>query len=318
MAKVRERILDSLTRNAPPLRSLLILTQDIRLGRRLADIMEVPSILLDVSLDASITRLADHPLIRNASHVIELYHPTLANSIYAKALRSLLLDRGKSVLSLWNWDERYLADEFWGDLEYPAIASAAAALARRMEKASTVRVTSDLGTDISFSVAGRSWIVADGYCAPGKLAQLPDGEIYTCPVEESFYGRIVIDGTISRLWLPDKPVALRFEAGRMVEADPRFEQWLWSNAGGVDMIGEFAIGMNPMVHGPYANISVDEKEAGSVHFALGDSYRLGLTESVYHVDFVVRNPVITVDGTVLKDYLPAVQPQKGGAVAVSL
>lgn len=306
MSKVGMHILDSLTKNSAPLENLLVLTHNLSLGEKLANMLEVPCSVLEVPMNVPVVHIATYPLVRKSSHIIELFRPTLENSIYFKALHQVLQADGKFVLALWNWDERYLEDQFWGELDYQAISSAVTSLAEQMSSAKEVRVTSDLGTDISFSVAGRAWITADGYCERGKLAQLPDGEIYTCPVEKTFTGRIVVDGTVSRLWLPEEPLELWFEAGDLVDASPRFIERIDRYAGGVRTIGEFAFGMNPVIKNPYANISTDEKEGGSVHFALGDSYHLGFTESIYHVDFIVRKPTIYVDGAALKNYLPIV------------
>lgn len=303
MPKVRQHILDSLTKNRAP-GSLLLLTNDVPLGRKLLDILNTPSAILEVPLNTPVKHLASLSVVRESTHIIELYQPDIANSIYLKELRQALFEQGKYVLALWNWDERYLDDQFWGNLDYGAISASVTTLAAQLSAVENIRITSDNGTDISFSVAGRPWISADGYCDLHKLAQLPDGELYTCPVEETFSGTIMVDGTVSRLWLPDKPLKLKFEAGTLVDGNPAFIDWLERYAGGIRTIGEFALGMNPNITSPYHNISTDEKEGGSVHFALGDSYNLGLTHSIYHVDFVVRKPTIYTDGRILHDYLP--------------
>jgi len=303
LPKVRQRILESLTKNQP-IKNLLLLTNDLAFGCKLKEILDIKCQIMLVPLNVSVVDVALSPSVYEASHIIELYNPTLENSIFLKELRQVLFQKGKLVLALWNWDERYLEDKFWGDVEYKGISSAAESLAQKMSSAKRIRITSELGTDISFSIEGRPWILADGYCEPGKLTQLPDGEIFTCPVEETFSGQIIVDGTISRLWLPSEPVKLVFEAGMLIEGSSEFTEWIELYAGGVRSIGEFAIGMNPAINKPYHNISTDEKEGGSVHFAIGDSYNLGRMKSIHHVDFVIRNPIISIDDTILQHYLP--------------
>lgn len=303
MAKVGQRILESLGKNQE-IEKLLLLTNNLAFGYKLKQLLNVRCPILPVPLNMSVIDLASFPEVREATHIIELYSPTLENSIYLKELRQELFNQGKLVLALWNWDERYLADEFWGNLEYPAISSATGYLNEKLSSVQNVKITSELGTDISFSIAGRRWIVADGYCELGKLAQLPDGEIYTCPIEETFSGHIVVDGTVSRRWLPREPLKLEFKAGTLIDGSSEFMDWIRLYAGGVRNIGEFAIGMNPTINKPYNNISTDEKEGGSVHFAIGDSYNLGLTKSIYHVDFVIRKPQIYLDECLLQHYLP--------------
>lgn len=303
MPKVGQRILESLAKNQP-IENLLLLTDSLSFGYKLREILNIMCPILSVPLNVSVMDLASSSEVTRATHIIELYSPTLENSVYLKELRQELFNQGKLVLALWNWDERYLKDGFWGDLEYPVISSATESLREKLTSVKQVKITSELGTDIRFSVEGRHWIIADGYCEQGKLAQLPDGEIYTCPIEETFSGQIVVDGTISRLWLPREPLKLEFEAGVLTAGSSDFMDWIRLYAGGVRNIGEFAIGMNPTINKPFNNISTDEKEAGSVHFAIGDSYSLGLTKSIYHVDFVIRNPKIYLDDHILQDYLP--------------
>lgn len=303
LPKVGQRILESLAKNQP-IENLLLLTDNLSFGYKLKEILNIKCPILSVPLNISVIDLASSPEVGRATHIIELYSPTLENSIFLKELRHELFDQGKLVLALWNWDERYLEDDFWGDLEYPVISTATESLKKKLSSVKKVKITSELGTDISFSIEGRRWITADGYCEPGKLAQLPDGEIYTCPIEETFTGQIVVDGTVSRLWLPREPLKLEFEAGVLVAGSHEFINRIRLYAGGVCNIGEFAIGMNPTINKPYNNISTDEKEGGSVHFAIGDSYSLGLTKSIYHVDFVVRTPKIYLDDHLLQHYLP--------------
>lgn len=307
MSKVRKTILEALQKNAS-IDELLILTNEQAFGEKLVAILDCSCSLLEVPLGQPVAeQLMILSAISKASHVVELYNPDLESSLYLKELRKVIYVMGKYVLSLWNWDERYFVDAFWGDLEYESIAQSAKSLIKRMEVVNKIRVTSDQGTDISFSVAGRSWISADGYCDIGKLAQLPDGEIFTCPVEKTFGGTIVVDGTVSRLWLPGELLELQFNKGVLVSGSSSFVNLLDRSAGGVRTIGEFAIGLNPSITRPYQNISTDEKEGGSVHFAIGDSYHLGETISPYHVDFIVRKPTIYVDGQVLNNYLPIIK-----------
>jgi leucyl aminopeptidase (aminopeptidase T) len=161
--------------------------------------------------------------------------------------------------------------------------------------ASDVRVTNADGTDISFSVKGRRWANSNGDLSrPGKHGNLPAGECYTCPVEETFTGRIVIrliDNKLGR-------GVLQFEKGRLVK---------WSGPGieaivrhiGADqsgfVIGEFGVGTNPGAR-ICDNMLEAEKAFGTVHFAIGDSYGLGLNSSRHHYDALVDKVTISVRG----------------------
>jgi len=125
-------------------------------------------------------------------------------------------------------------------------------------------------TDITFSVAGRTWISDDGH------KNMPGGEIFTGPVEDS------ANGTIRHTYpavYGGKEVAdvrLRFEGGRVVEASAgRNDELLQSLLGmddGARRLGEFAFGTNPGVTRFTRNVLFDEKIVGTVHLALGAGY----------------------------------------------
>ena len=85
-----------------------------------------------------------------------------------------------------------------------------------LRDAPDVRITNADGTDISFSVKGRRWANSNGDIGRrGRHGNLPAGECYTCPVEETFSGRVVIrliDDKLGR-------GVLEFERGRLVKLE---------------------------------------------------------------------------------------------------
>ncbi len=90
-------------------------------------------------------------------------------------------------------------------------------LADRLTKAVAVRVTSPGGTDMTFSVKGRTAFVDDGdYSKPGQGGNLPAGESYISPANGTTEGRIVYDGSMSTkdgtIFLY-KPITVEFEDG---------------------------------------------------------------------------------------------------------
>jgi leucyl aminopeptidase (aminopeptidase T) len=161
--------------------------------------------------------------------------------------------------------------------------------------ASEIHVTNADGTDISFSVKGRRWANSNGDIGrKGKHGNLPAGECYTCPVEESFTGRIVIrliDDKLGR-------GILQFEKGRLVKWSGRGVEAIVRHIGGDKsgfMIGEFGVGTNPGAR-ICANMLEAEKAFGTVHFAIGDSYGLGLNSSKHHYDALVDKVTLVADG----------------------
>jgi aminopeptidase len=141
-------------------------------------------------------------------------------------------------------------------------------------------------TDLSFSVAGRSWEVFDG-----KL-NMPDGEIATSPVETTVDGQIYFEfpGVLGGRRVDD--IRLRWEKGRLVEAssfsNQDFLQAVVGTDPGASLIGEFAFGTNPEIKHFCRDILLDEKIGGTVHIALGRAYSStgGTNQSAIHWDIV--------------------------------
>jgi aminopeptidase len=142
------------------------------------------------------------------------------------------------------------------------------------------------GTDIRLGIAGRKFIAADG------KRNMPDGEFFTAPIEDS------VDGEVS-FHLPamigGREVAgakLRFESGRVVDASAeRGEEFLISlldTDDGARRLGELGIGTNYAIDRGTRDVLLDEKIGGTVHMAVGASYPEcgGSNESAVHTDLV--------------------------------
>jgi aminopeptidase len=157
----------------------------------------------------------------------------------------------------------------------------AAFLAEKRE----LRVVAD-GTDLTLATADRTWIAAKG------RENLPDGEVFTAPLETSVDGeiRFTYPAVFSAREVDD--VRLRFEAGEVVEvAAARGEDFLRQMIGlddGARRVGEFAFGLNDGVSSFTKNILFDEKIGGTIHLALGTAYPEsgGLNRSALHWDMI--------------------------------
>jgi aminopeptidase len=148
-----------------------------------------------------------------------------------------------------------------------------------------LRVVSD-GTDLRLVVEGRTWIPARG------RENLPDGEVFTAPLESSVEGeiRFTYPAVFNAREVED--VRLRFEAGEVVEATAmRGEDFLREMIGmddGARRVGEFAFGLNDAIGVFTSNILFDEKIGGTVHLALGTAYPEtgGTNRSALHWDMI--------------------------------
>lgn len=140
-------------------------------------------------------------------------------------------------------------------------------------------------TDITFSVAGRTWINSDG------KNNMPSGEVYTSPLEDSVQGHVYFDYPFLYEHQTIGGVGLRVENGIIVEAQAETgnEKLLEIlDVPGARRFGEVAIGTNIHIQRPTRNILFDEKMAGTVHMAIGQSYLQcgGQNESAVHQDMI--------------------------------
>ena len=124
--------------------------------------------------------------------------------------------------------------------------------------------------DLSLSVAGRTFI----NCRGDK--NMPDGEIFTGPVEESINGWVKFTFPAIYNGRSVEDVELVFKDGKVVEARAsKNEDFLLSQLDidpGARFLGEFAIGTNFGIKDFTGNILFDEKIGGTIHMALGRGY----------------------------------------------
>ncbi len=145
------------------------------------------------------------------------------------------------------------------------------ALADLMNKTDRVQLTGP-GTDLRFSIKGI------GAVPCGGLRNIPDGEVFSCPVKDSVEGVIQYNAPTVYLGTSFDNIRLVFKKGKIVEATSnntkRLNEILDSDDG-ARYIGEFAIGFNPHILEPMRDILFDEKISGSFHFTPGQAYEIG-------------------------------------------
>ena len=140
--------------------------------------------------------------------------------------------------------------------------------AERFEAADEVRIVTD-DTDVRLSIAGRPMEVDAGG------ANMPGGEFFTSPVEDSAEGEIVF-GEFPAVYSGRevRGIRLRFEGGKVVDASAEAnEEFLLEQLGldeGARFLGELGIGCNPGITRHMKNTLFDEKIDGTVHLALGN------------------------------------------------
>ena len=165
----------------------------------------------------------------------------------------------------------------------------------RAVKDADIVVENAAGTKIAFSVEGRTWHADVGDISKkGVHGNLPAGECFTAPVEETFTGRIVIGLIDDKLGRGE----MTFEKGRLAGFKGRGVAEVLKTVGDdptARVIGEFGIGTNKGAR-LCPNMLEAEKAFGTVHFAIGDSYGLGKNKSRFHFDALVDKVTITANG----------------------
>lgn len=171
--------------------------------------------------------------------------------------------------------------------DYPKMKSAAQNLIDLMNKTDKVRLVAK-DTDITFSIKG---IPAVPCC--GNM-NIPDGEVYTAPVQGSIEGVIHYNTPTLYEGKQFSGVRLVFKKGKIVEAtcesgDNAQLQAIFNTDEGARYVGEFALGFNPFVNAPMCDILFDEKIAGSIHFTPGMCYEDAYNgnQSAIHWDLVL-------------------------------
>lgn len=140
--------------------------------------------------------------------------------------------------------------------------------------------------DLSLSIEGRLFDNADG------RENMPDGEIYTSPVEESVNGWVHFTYPTLYQGRSVEGVKLRFEDGKIVEASATKNQDVLLAQLDVDpgarYLGEFAIGTNFGIKDYTGEILYDEKIGGTFHVAVGAGFPElgGKNQSAVHWDMI--------------------------------
>ena len=174
-------------------------------------------------------------------------------------------------------------------------------VAKKFKGVRKIRVTTQIGTDITMEVGDRKIIPSTGVLRTiSDSGNLPSGEVYFAPVEEKTNGTIIFDGSVSGLGLLKKIIRVDIVDGVAQDItgspDARVLSRMLNKYGKMGRaLGEFGIGTNP--HAKLCgNILEDEKVMGTVHFAFGNNIGMGGKIDVNnHLDGLVTSPTVYFD-----------------------
>ena len=162
-------------------------------------------------------------------------------------------------------------EDFYFDvctLDYRKLEPGMKTLKRLMEKTDCVEIKGP-GTDLRFSIKGIPAVICGGD------RNIPDGEVFSCPVRDSVQGNVTFNAPSIYQGIGFDGIRLEFKDGKIVDATSNETKKLnkiLDSDPGARYIGEFSLGFNPRVLQPMRDILFDEKIAGSFHFTPGQAY----------------------------------------------
>jgi aminopeptidase len=153
-----------------------------------------------------------------------------------------------------------------------------------LNRAENIRVVGE-DTDLTFSTKGRKWINCSGQ------QNMPDGEVFTSPVDNSANGRIRFTFPGIYLGREVEDISLTFKNGEIIKASAAKGEDLLRELikiEGANRIGETAIGTNYGINRFTKNMLFDEKMGGTVHMAIGFALPEagGINKSAIHWDIL--------------------------------
>ncbi len=173
---------------------------------------------------------------------------------------------------------------------------------KALTEASDVHITTDLGTDLSFSIKGRKGEYDSGlYTKKGAFGNIPAGEAFIAPVEGTANGTLIIDASMASVGKLDEPLRIIVKDGMATGIEGKseagkLEEVLRPYGDSARNIAELGIGTNASAIITGATLE-DEKTKGTIHIALGDNATFGGTvSSPSHLDGIITRPTLYLDG----------------------
>lgn len=175
-------------------------------------------------------------------------------------------------------------------------------LKNALDKANNVHIVGK-DTDLKLSIRGRKAIPCYGE------RNMPDGEVFLSPVEDSAEGHIYYEMPAIYQGKEVLGIRLKFRGGKVVEAsadkNEKFLIAMLDTDKGARYLGELGIGVNYGIQNFSKDILFDEKIGGTVHLAVGRSYEEagGKNVSAVHWDMIKdlrRGGALYLDGKAIQ------------------
>lgn len=240
------------------------------------------------------------PPIAAAMRAADVVLAPTVQSLSHTASRKAASEAGARIATLPGVTEEMLARVMSADMT--ELRRRGTVIAAALNAGTEAQITCANGSDLRMGLEGRTAIPDAGeLTAPGAFGNLPCGEGFISPDDRSCEGTLVVDGTIAGVGIPEEPVTLTVEAGRLTAASgsegAALLELLREHDEAGTTIAELGIGTNERAI-LTGNVLEDEKLLGTAHVAFGASQAIGGRIQVpVHLDCVVMRPVVSIDGT---------------------
>jgi len=225
---------------------------------------------------------------------------------FVRPIQQLCEEKKVKYLSIYDAKIKYLREGIAAN--YSTVSEKGKIIKDVLENSKEIEITSDIGTNLRFSIYTDKIFARTPIFVESEryVNQAPEGETMSCPIESTFNGRMVIDGTVTGLGEVPEPIIWDFKDGKVVnvEGNNAFLLKLLKLLQSSDRrlksligvwIAELSIGSNDWaVYDD--NISNCEKVAGGIHLAMGKTAG-GIGENrgeTYHFDNIIKNSTLIV------------------------
>ena len=196
------------------------------------------------------------------------------------------------------------------DADFHEVAPICRAIARKMENAEEIILTTTHGTNLRLSAKGRPGNALVCLVSPGEFSPVPNVEANVSPIEGTTRGTIVVDASIPYIGIGvlEENVVIDVIDGKMTsisggrQAKMLADNLASKNDPNVYNIAEIAISFNPKSKF-IGTMLEDQGVYGSVHIGIGSNITLGgEIKAACHYDLIMTGATMIVDGvTILKD-----------------
>ena len=236
-----------------------------------------------------------------------IFSPVRRSITHTRAMRAAL-DAGARAILMTAYTEELLKSPALLLTDFRDQAAVCRRIGDAFTSGKSVRLTGPGGTDLTFSIEGRTANVLTNIPEPGELAPVPDIEVNVVPVTGSANGILVADASVPYLGIGilEEPIVSRIEDGFITDMHGGGQADILK--GDLDSHGdrncynvaELGLGLNPNARLTGTMLD-DEGVLGTIHIGIGTSFTLGgEVVAPTHYDLLMWAPTIEVDGKIIQ------------------